>query len=204
MAVSLSADALGLPESLWSSKERKAGSQAGYWATEVLREPATHCGATYGPIGVEENLPPQAPSLRRVDRNVGVHLVHAVRRRHDQVQTAFERPRSIHWPTGQSYSGWQPCPRRTGRPCSPGSRHSPAVARCRSRATAGTSVPRCPGNGRCQPDARVNAASRSGRRWWSRSSAPSEPPCRCGWFERVVTAPRCGCACSPCPWTRFR
>lgn len=59
MAVSLSADALGLPESLWSSKERKAGSQAGYWATEVLREPATHCGATYGPIGVEENLPPK-------------------------------------------------------------------------------------------------------------------------------------------------
>jgi hypothetical protein len=69
VAISLSADALGLPDEIRKPKDRKAAYRLASWATEVLRELTSRTEAVYGAIGVEETLP--TPSALRAGYSIG-------------------------------------------------------------------------------------------------------------------------------------
>lgn len=56
IAVSVSADGLGIPIGLWRKSERASAARLADWATNVLREATVGCGVWYGAIGVEYSL----------------------------------------------------------------------------------------------------------------------------------------------------
>lgn len=109
VAISLSAGALGLPQELWRSKDRKAAYKLAAWATDVLRELTARTGAVYGSIAVEETLPtPSAlraghaiSSLPFLSASLPSTVVH-------KFQTAFNQTKPVNWTHGTFFPGWHP------------------------------------------------------------------------------------------------
>ena len=109
VAVSVSADALGLPEELWKAKDRKAAYKLAGWATDVLRRLAGRTGAVYGAIAVEETLP--TPSALRTGASIaGLPFLSAELPASvlDKFHAAFGRTQPVHWAEGTLFPGWKP------------------------------------------------------------------------------------------------
>ncbi|WP_134116852.1 hypothetical protein [Kribbella kalugense] len=109
VAVSLSAGALGLPEGLWTLKDRKAAYKLAGWASDVLRDLTSRTGAVYGSIAIEETLP--TPSALRASHSISslpflsTKLPAVVL---DKFHTAFSRTQPVAWPHGIFFPGWTP------------------------------------------------------------------------------------------------
>ncbi|WP_344232102.1 hypothetical protein, partial [Kribbella hippodromi] len=104
VAISLSAGALGLPDEIRKSKDRKAADRLAGWATEVLRGLTSRTEAVYGAIAVEETLP--TPSALRAGHSIGslpflsaVLPVAVLGKFH----SAFGRTRPVDWAHGSFF-----------------------------------------------------------------------------------------------------
>lgn len=113
IAVSMSAEALGVPASLWSADQRRAAYSAGDWCRSLLEVASSRSRAMYGAIGVEFSLPTpwqirtkdtRLPSeffisRQLIDRKVATEGL---------LQRAFSGGETVIWDTGIFLSGWAP------------------------------------------------------------------------------------------------
>jgi hypothetical protein len=113
VAVSTSAEGLGIPVDLWRAPERSSATKVARWAVELLQALTTQCDALYGAIGVEYSL--ATPS----DLATGVatppsefYLSRALAARVPGIQKAFmldfQGGETVEWPSGWFFSGWGP------------------------------------------------------------------------------------------------
>lgn len=112
VAVSLDSDALGVPESLWSAKQRRAAYSMAGWSRALLEVASSRCDALYGAIGVEYSLPtpwqirtksPRLPSELFISR----HLV-SIDGVGESLRRTFSGGEVREWDNGTFFSGWAP------------------------------------------------------------------------------------------------
>lgn len=113
VAVSVSADGLGVPADLWRKAERTSAARLADWATEVLRESTVQCGVWYGAIGVEYSLatPSELASgaaMLPSEVFVSRELTDSDTDLEKALSDAFRGGGIFEWPMGWFYSGWAP------------------------------------------------------------------------------------------------
>ncbi|MEU5553523.1 hypothetical protein ABZ738_27480 [Micromonospora sp. NPDC047793] len=113
IAVSASADGLGIPIDLWRKSERASAARLADWATNLLRKATAECGVWYGAIGVEYSL--ATPSELAAGAAVLTSEVFASRKlvdHNDDLRKAlldgFRGGVISEWPNGWFCSGWAP------------------------------------------------------------------------------------------------
>lgn len=113
VAVSVSADGLGIPVGLWRKEERNSAARLANWATNILREAPAQCSIWYGAIGVEYSLatPSELASgaaLLSSEVFVSQELIDSNGGLKNMLLDAFRGSEISEWPMGCFYSGWAP------------------------------------------------------------------------------------------------
>jgi len=118
IAISTSAEALGMPDSLWGREEKTSARKLAEWTIALLKAATVSSDALYGGIGVEFTLPTPMklssgasfiPSEVFVSRN----LLERHKSLLDALIEDFEGSEEAHWDHGVFFSGWAPYNRRT-------------------------------------------------------------------------------------------
>jgi hypothetical protein len=113
IAVSISAEALGIPTEMWGKQERTSASKSSRWALRILQEISMRTPVAYGAIGIEYSL--ATPSeLASGDSGlpsevfVSKELASIAPGITDALERDFQGGVVVEWPIGWFYSGWAP------------------------------------------------------------------------------------------------
>jgi hypothetical protein len=113
IALTVASDSLGIPDSIWSGRQRKSAYALAAWSTSALRTASSLSDPLYGAIGIEFSLP-AAPKLAagqgRVPSEVFVsrRLIEADQSLEERLRQAFAGGDVAAWEHGRFYSGWAP------------------------------------------------------------------------------------------------
>ncbi|WP_159037266.1 hypothetical protein [Streptomyces specialis] len=118
ISVSMAADVLGIPEILWSDRDRDSALAIGTWTREIFQRMISECEPHYGMIAVEKTLP--TPSgLKAFDAPLSTEffvsesLLRGRPSTVSRLEKLFADGDVKHLPNGLLLSGWAPFnPRR--------------------------------------------------------------------------------------------
>jgi hypothetical protein len=113
VGVSVGAGDLGLPDSLWSAKQRRSAFKMAEWASSVLKSAASACKPLYGAIGVEYSLPTprKLPSIRAgipTEWFVSHTLLNREPSLEEKLRNIYADGSVTDWADGIFCSGWSP------------------------------------------------------------------------------------------------
>lgn len=113
IGATVSADALGFPEELWSARMRRSASAITGWTRDILQAAVSKINPLYGAIGVEFSLS-SVPELIAGDYGLSTELfvsrqlLDEDRRLDSKLREAFSGGEITDWNEGTFYSGWSP------------------------------------------------------------------------------------------------
>lgn len=116
VGISLSAGPLGIPDELWSAKDRRQARVIAAWVTTFLERVALDCAVLYGGIEVEGKLPTPAELAARENGGerlttllfVSAELLGRAAELEGHLRQVFAGGEVLHWDNGIFLSGWRP------------------------------------------------------------------------------------------------
>lgn len=113
LALNLAAAALGVPEWLWTVRERKRAFELADWSRGALRLVVEACDALYGAVAVERTLPtPESLASRDATLPTELYVSGRLLSRSPGLdkglRSAYADGDVFDWGTGAFFSGWAP------------------------------------------------------------------------------------------------
>jgi hypothetical protein len=113
VGASVSAGALGFPDSLWSAKQRREAYALADWSRSLLETAAAACKPLYGAVGIEYSLP--TPS-KLADTRAGIptewfisrDVLNQASSLEGKLRALYTEGAVTEWADGIFCSGWEP------------------------------------------------------------------------------------------------